>query len=185
MLDSLQKRLGGALKSIRGKTNLSEADVDKILSEVRTGFLEADVHFRVTKDFLARVKERCLREEVMKSLSPEQQIVTVLSDELTQILGGENRDLAGLFLVGVVTHACTGGRGAKPIIQTQTIEQRIRQRGLPASRVSHDREIPHVFDRYVLHMRVSPFRCNECVTNLECRHYATATTAVQSLVYNP
>jgi len=63
MLDSLQKRLGGALKSIRGKTNLSEADVDKILSEVRTGFLEADVHFRVTKDFLARVKERCLREE--------------------------------------------------------------------------------------------------------------------------
>lgn len=108
MLDSLQKRLAGAIKKIRGQTKISEADIDSVLAEVRTGFLEGDVHFRVTKDFLARVRERCLREEVMGSLSPEQQIVTVLSDELTQILGGENRGLdfstqppAVLMMVGL------------------------------------------------------------------------------------
>lgn len=93
MFDTLQKRLGSAMKKVRGVTRISEADIDGVLSEIRTGLLEADVHFRVVKDFLARVRERCLRAEVMGSLTPEQQILKVLSDELTQILGGKNRDL--------------------------------------------------------------------------------------------
>ena len=93
MFDVLQKRLSSALQKVRGKTRITEVEVDAVLSEIRTGLLEADVHFRVARDFLARVKERCLREEVIKSLSPEQQILRVLSDELTTIFGGQSRDL--------------------------------------------------------------------------------------------
>jgi len=93
MFDNLQKRLGTALRKVRGLSRITEADVDAVLSEIRTGLLEADVHFRVAKDFLARVRERCLREDVIRSLSPEQQILKILSDELTSVLGGKNREL--------------------------------------------------------------------------------------------
>ncbi len=93
MFEQLQKRLGNALQKVRGRSTISEKDVDAVLSEIRTGLLEADIHFRVAKDFLARVKERCLREDVIKSLKPEEQIVKVLSDELTEILGGSKREL--------------------------------------------------------------------------------------------
>ncbi len=93
MFDSLQKRLASGLAKVRGLSRITEKEVDLVLAEIRTGLLEADVHFRVTRDFLARVKERCLREDVIKSLSPEQQILKVLSEELTFILGGKSRDL--------------------------------------------------------------------------------------------
>jgi signal recognition particle subunit SRP54 len=93
MFEGLQKRLSGALGKIRGLSRISEDDVNAVLQEIRTGLLEGDVHFRVTRDFLARVKERCLREEVIKSLTPEQQILKVLHEEITLILGGQNREL--------------------------------------------------------------------------------------------
>ncbi len=93
MFDSIQKSFGSALKKLRGKSRLTEGEVDEVLAEIRVGLLEADVHFRVVRDFLARIKERCLREDVMKSLSPEQQVLKVLSEELTSILGGQSRDL--------------------------------------------------------------------------------------------
>lgn len=146
MLDSLQKRLAGAIKGIRGKTNLSESDVDGILKEVRTGFLEADVHFRVTKDFLARVRERCLREEVMKSLSPEQQIVTVLSDELTQILGGEARELdfstqppAVLLMVGL--------QGSGKTTSTVKLARLLKSKGKRPAVVSVDVQRPAAMEQ--------------------------------------
>ncbi len=93
MFDSVQKSFGSALKRLRGKSSLSEKEVDEVLSEIRVGLLEADVHFRVVRDFLARVKERCLREDVLKSISPEQQVLRVISDELTSILGGTQSEL--------------------------------------------------------------------------------------------
>ena len=93
MFDSIQKSFGSALKRLRGKLKLSEKDVDDVLSDIRVGLLEADVHFRVVRDFLARVKERCLREEVLGSISPEQQVLKVISDEMTAILGGTSVEL--------------------------------------------------------------------------------------------
>lgn len=146
MLDSLQKRLAGAIKKIRGQTNISESDIDSVLSEVRTGFLEGDVHFRVTKDFLARVKERCLREEVMSSLSPEQQIVTVLSEELTQILGGENRGLdfntqppAVLMMVGL--------QGSGKTTSTIKLARLLKSKGKRPCVVSVDVQRPAAMDQ--------------------------------------
>ncbi len=146
MLDSLQKRLAGAIKGIRGKTNLSEADVDKILSEVRTGFLEADVHFRVTKDFLARVRERCLRAEVMNSLSPEQQIVSVLSDELTQILGGENRDL-DYSTQPPATFLMVGLQGSGKTTSTVKLARLLKSKGKRPAVVSVDVQRPAAMEQ--------------------------------------
>lgn len=94
MFQSLQKKFGSALSKVRGRSTISEQDVNNVLAEIRTGLLEADVHFRVAKDFLARVKERCMREEVIKSLSPEQQILKVLSEELGTIFGSMTRELS-------------------------------------------------------------------------------------------
>jgi len=93
VFDAIQKRLSGALAKVRGRSTISEDDISEVLKEIRTGLLEGDVHFKVVKDFLARIKERCLREEVIKSLSPEEQILKVLNDELTTILGGQSREL--------------------------------------------------------------------------------------------
>jgi signal recognition particle subunit SRP54 len=93
MFDSIQKSFGSAIKKLRGKSRMSEAEVDEVLADIRVGLLEADVHFRVVRDFLARVKERCLREEVLKSLTPEQQVLKVLSEELTSMLGGNAKEL--------------------------------------------------------------------------------------------
>jgi len=93
MFEAIQKRLSGALQGLRGRSHISEKDVENVLNEIRTGLLEGDVHFRVTRDFLARVKDRCMREEVLKSLAPQEQILKVLSDELTLVLGGQNRGL--------------------------------------------------------------------------------------------
>jgi signal recognition particle subunit SRP54 len=146
MLDALQKRLATAVKKIRGSTRLSEADVDAVLSEVRTGFLEADVHFRVTKDFLARVRERCLRGEVMKSLSPEQHIVTALSEELTQILGGHNRELDLNVAPPAVLLMC-GLQGSGKTTSTIKLARYLKSKGKRPAVVSIDVQRPAAMEQ--------------------------------------
>jgi signal recognition particle subunit SRP54 len=146
MLDGLQKRLAGAVKKIRGVTRLSEADVDAVLSEVRTGFLEADVHFRVTKDFLARVRERCLRGEVVSSLSPEQHIVKILSEELTQILGGENREL-DLAAQPPVVILMVGLQGSGKTTSTAKLGRYLKSKGRRPALVSVDVQRPAAMEQ--------------------------------------
>jgi signal recognition particle subunit SRP54 len=146
MLDGLQKRLASAVKKIRGSTRLSEADVDAVLAEVRTGFLEADVHFRVTKDFLARVRERCLREEVVKSLSPEQHVVKILSEELTQILGGENRDLDFSAQPPVVV-LMVGLQGSGKTTSSAKLARLLKSKGKRPALVSVDVQRPAAMEQ--------------------------------------
>lgn len=88
MLENLSSRLQLALQRLRGKGRLGERDVDEALREVRLALLEADVNFRVVKDFLARVRERAVGEEVLASLTPAQQVVKIVHEELTALLGG-------------------------------------------------------------------------------------------------
>ena len=90
MFDSLSGRFDAILSGLRSKGRLSEADVDEAMREIRLALLEADVHFNVVKSFVARVKQRCLTDEVAKSLTPGQQVVKVVNEELTGILGGES-----------------------------------------------------------------------------------------------
>ena len=89
MFDSLSDRFDGILGRLKGKGRLGEGDVDEAMREIRLALLEADVNFTVVRDFVARVKERCLGEDVSTSLTPGQQVVKIVDEELTGILGGE------------------------------------------------------------------------------------------------
>ncbi|MGB9587819.1 MAG: signal recognition particle receptor subunit alpha, partial [Armatimonadota bacterium] len=88
MFESLSEKLQGVFKKLRGKGTLSEQDVNDALREVRLVLLEADVNFRVVKEFISRVKERAVGQEVLKSLSPAQQVIKIVHEELIQLLGG-------------------------------------------------------------------------------------------------
>ena len=89
MFDSLSDRFDGILGRLKGKGRLTADDVDEAMREIRLALLEADVNFKVVRDFVARVKERCLGADVSQSLTPGQQVVKIVDDELTGILGGE------------------------------------------------------------------------------------------------
>lgn len=88
MFESLSEKLQGVFKKLRGKGTLSEQDVNDALREVRLVLLEADVNFRVVKEFISRVRERAVGQEVLQSLSPAQQVIKIVHEELIQLLGG-------------------------------------------------------------------------------------------------
>ncbi|MFO7941835.1 MAG: signal recognition particle protein [Bacillota bacterium] len=91
--ETLGERIQGALKKLRGRGKLSEKDVDAAMREVRMALLEADVNFRVARSFTGRVKERAVGSEVMESLTPGQQVVKIVKDELTTLMGESERRL--------------------------------------------------------------------------------------------
>ena len=87
MLESLSERLQGIFSGLRGKGRLTEEDINSAMREIRLALLEADVNFKVVKQFCARTKERCLTAEVLESLTPTQNVVKIVLDELTELLG--------------------------------------------------------------------------------------------------
>ncbi|MBX6394768.1 MAG: signal recognition particle protein [Alicyclobacillaceae bacterium] len=89
MFDGLASRLQEAFSRLRQKGKLSESDVDEAMKEVRRALLAADVHFTVVRDFVQRVRERAVGQEVMKSLTPAQQVIKIVHDELTALMGGQ------------------------------------------------------------------------------------------------
>src|SRR5579859_6972973 len=97
MFDSLSSKLQNAFRNLRGLGKISEANVGDSLREVRLALLEADVNFKVARDFIERVKSKSLGEEVIKSIHPGQQIIKIIHDELVELLGSTN---AGLNLSG-------------------------------------------------------------------------------------
>jgi signal recognition particle subunit SRP54 len=88
LFESLSERLQGIFKSLRGQGVLTEAHVDAALREIRLALLEADVHFKVTKQLIERVRERAVGQDVLKSLSPDQAVVRIVRDEMVEVLGG-------------------------------------------------------------------------------------------------
>lgn len=93
MFSSLGDRLQGVLSRLTGRGKLSEKDVEAALREVRLALLEADVHFTVARDFVNRVKERAIGVEVLESLTPGQQVVKIVNEELCALMGGEQAPL--------------------------------------------------------------------------------------------
>ncbi len=93
MFDSLSDRFDGILTRLRGRGKLTEKDIDEVAREIRLALLEADVNVRVVKSFVARLKERANGAEVAKSLSPAQQVVKIVHEELVVTLGGDARKL--------------------------------------------------------------------------------------------
>ncbi len=108
MFDNLTERLNAAFKKLKGHGKLSEKNIQDGLKEVRLALLEADVHYKVVKRFIADVKEHSLGHEVMASLTPGQQIVKIVNDALTELMGESHEDLnlegnkpASVMLVGL------------------------------------------------------------------------------------
>lgn len=107
MFENLGSRLQNAIDKMRGYGKITEQNIDEMTREVRLALLEADVNYRVVKEFIANVKEKALGEEVAKSLKPGEMFVKILKDELVELLGGEKADLnlsgnpAILMMVGL------------------------------------------------------------------------------------
>jgi signal recognition particle subunit SRP54 len=93
MFEALSERLEAALDDVRSRGKLTEDDINKAMRQVRLALLEADVNFQVVKRFTADVKERALGADVLESLNPGQQVVKIVGDELTELMGGAGRDL--------------------------------------------------------------------------------------------
>ena len=87
--EGLTEKLQGALRKLSSKGKLTEENVKEGMREVRMALLEADVNYKVAKDFCAQVSERAMGQEVMESLTPAQQVVKIVNEELTKLMGGE------------------------------------------------------------------------------------------------
>src|SRR5262245_62599419 len=94
MLESLSTRLQDVFKSLRGEAKLTETSVDAALREIRLALLEADVNFRVVKAFIERVRAKAVGEEVLRSLTPAQQVVRIVRDEMLALFGDESGGLS-------------------------------------------------------------------------------------------
>ncbi|MDY2991813.1 MAG: signal recognition particle protein [Hornefia butyriciproducens] len=92
--ESLSDKLQNTFKHLKGKGVLTEKDIDAAMREVKLALLEADVNFKVVKEFVADVKAKCLGEEVLKSLTPAQQVIKIVDQQLTELMGGENVKLS-------------------------------------------------------------------------------------------
>ncbi len=97
MFDNLQEKMDRVFKTLRGEASLNEWHLDNALKEIRVGLLEADVNFKVVRDFTNRVKEKATGEEVLTAFSPAQQVTKIVRDELQALLGGNE---VGLALIG-------------------------------------------------------------------------------------
>jgi len=111
MLDSLTSRLAGVVKTLRGQARLTDANIQEALREVRVALLEADVALPVVRDFIARVKEKAVGEEVIGSLTPGQALVGVVQRELTELMGSRN-DALNLAVVPPAVILLAGLQGS-------------------------------------------------------------------------
>src|SRR5210317_134176 len=93
MFESLTEKLSKTLRNLRGVGKLSEDNISDALAEVRKALLSADVHFKTAREFVDEVKQACLGQEVLKSVSPGQQVVKIINDELVKLLGEGTTEL--------------------------------------------------------------------------------------------
>ena len=92
--DSLSDKLQNIFKNLRGKGRLSEADVKAALKEVKMALLEADVNFKVVKNFIKSVEERAIGQDVMSSLTPGQMVIKIVNEEMISLMGSETTEIA-------------------------------------------------------------------------------------------
>ena len=93
MFDALSDKLKKVFKDLRGESRLTQEHLDAAMREIRIALLEADVNFKVVKDFIERVKAKAVGQEVLSKLSPGQQIIKIVNDEMVEMLGGSSSRL--------------------------------------------------------------------------------------------
>ncbi len=128
MFDSLADKLQDVFQRLRSKGALTEADVAEALREVRLGLLEADVNFKVVKDFVSRIRERAVGIEILEGLHPAQQVIKIVDEELTALLGGEQAPLTFASRPPTVVMLC-GLQGAGKTTHAGKLALMLRKQG--------------------------------------------------------
>jgi signal recognition particle subunit SRP54 len=144
VFDSLADKLQGALGDLRKKGKLDEESIGRAMREIRLALLEADVNFTVVRDFVGRVREKALGEEVLKSLTPGQQVVKVVHDELTDLMGeGESGLAFGKFTVILLA----GLQGSGKTTAAAKLALHLRKQGRKPGLVAADLQRPAAIDQ--------------------------------------
>ncbi|HCZ06321.1 MAG: signal recognition particle subunit [Thermotogota bacterium] len=145
MFEALQERFGKVIKNLTGKGRLTEKNIADAVRQVKLSLLEADVNYKVVKDFIERVKSRVLGEEVLKSFTPEQQFIAAIRDELIGLLGGEQRRLnlvhrpSYIMLVGL--------QGSGKTTTAAKLAKKLKKEGLRPLLVAADVYRPAAIDQ--------------------------------------
>ncbi|HYY73955.1 MAG TPA: signal recognition particle protein [Solirubrobacterales bacterium] len=148
MFDQLSDRLQLALSGVRARGKLTEADVDRAMREIRLALLEADVNFKVVKEFTSQVKERCLGAGVLDSLNPGQQVVKIVNEELAALMGGAGRDLA-FASSGPTVILMAGLQGSGKTTACAKLAKQLAGREMSASLVACDTQRPAAVEQLV------------------------------------
>jgi signal recognition particle subunit SRP54 len=148
MFDQLSDRLQATLGDLRSRGKLSEADVDKAMREIRLALLEADVNFKVVKQFTSQVKERCLGAGVLESLDPGQQVVKIVNEELATLMGGASRDLA-LAQTGTTVILMAGLQGSGKTTACAKLAKQLQDQGKSVALAACDTQRPAAVEQLV------------------------------------
>ena len=144
MFESLTDKLGSALRNLRGVGKLSEENMAETLKEVRTALLSADVHFKVARDFVERVQTACVGQEVLRSVTPGQQIVKIIHDELVRLLGEGTNTLSPARPLKILM---VGLHGSGKTTSTAKLGKLLKKRGYKPFVVACDVYRPAAIDQ--------------------------------------
>jgi len=141
MFDQLSDRLQGTLSDLRSRGRLSEADVDKAMREIRLALLEADVNFKVTKGFVAGVREQAIGAGVLESLDPGQMVIKVVNEQLAGLMGGSGRELV-FASKGTTVILMAGLQGSGKTTATAKLAQHLAGEGRSVAVAACDTQRP-------------------------------------------
>jgi signal recognition particle subunit SRP54 len=144
MFESLTERLGQALRNLRGVGKLTEENTAETLKEVRTALLSADVHFKVAREFIERVQAQVAGQEVLKSVTPGQQIVKIIYDELVRLLGEGSTELSAKRPLKVLL---VGLHGSGKTTSAAKLGRLLKKRGYRPFAVGCDVQRPAAIDQ--------------------------------------
>ena len=144
--ENLSEKLNGVFKKLTSKGVLSEKDIDEAMREVKLALLEADVNFKVVKEFIANVKEKAMGEEVMKSLTPGQMVIKIVSEELTALMGGSNSKLT-YSPSGFTTILMVGLQGTGKTTTTAKLAAYLKKEGKNPMLAACDVQRPAAIDQ--------------------------------------
>ena len=148
MLESLTEKITSIFRRLEGRARLTEEIINEALREVRLALLEADVNFKVVKSFVSTVKERCLTAEVLEAVTPSQQVLAIVHEELTNILGSESHGLESADTTpGVILLA--GLQGSGKTTTAAKLALQLRRDGKSALLVAADLQRPAAIDQLV------------------------------------
>src|SRR4051812_3821561 len=144
MFESLTEKLGNALRNLRGVGKLSEENMAEALQEVRTALLAADVHFKVAREFVERVQQQCVGQEVLKGVAPGQQVVKIIHDELVRLLGEGTTSLSTARPLKILM---VGLHGSGKTTSTAKLGKLLKKRGYRPFVVACDVQRPAAIDQ--------------------------------------